>query len=56
MNGWEAVRLWHAYRQGDEQALDLFVRYNEADVCNLEPLAELLVERLARHAQIPGLS
>jgi hypothetical protein len=56
LDGWDAVRLWHAYRRGDEQALDLLVRYNEADVRNLEPLAELIVERLARHAQIPDIS
>lgn len=53
LDGWDAVRLWHAYRRGDERALDLLVRYNEADVRNLEPLAELLVDRLARHAQCP---
>lgn len=53
LDGWDAVRLWHAFRRGDEQALDLLVRYNEADVRNLEPLAELIVERLARHTQVP---
>ncbi len=56
MDGWDAVRLWQAYRCGDEQALELLVRYNAADVRNLEPLAELLVDRLARHAQVPGPS
>ena len=55
MDGWDAVRLWQAHCRGDEQALDLLIRYNEADVRNLEPLAELLVERLAWHTQIPGL-
>ena len=54
LDGWDAVRLWHAYRRGDEQARDLLVRYNEADVRNLEPLAEFLVGRLTRHAQLPG--
>lgn len=53
MDGWDAVRLWHAWRCGDERARDLLVRYNEADVRNLEPLAELLVDRLARHARCP---
>jgi uncharacterized protein YprB with RNaseH-like and TPR domain len=47
LDGWEAVRLWHAWRRGETDALDLLLRYNEADTRNLEPLAELLYRRLA---------
>ncbi len=46
MDGWEAVRLWFQYRTGDEAALDRLVRYNAADTRNLEPLAELVYDRL----------
>ena len=47
LDGWEAVRLWQAWRRGESAALNLLLRYNEADARNLEPLAELLYRRLA---------
>ena len=40
LRGEDAVRLWFDYVKGDENALDVLVRYNAADVINLEPLAE----------------
>ena len=36
LDGWDAVRLWHRWRGGDETALDLLLRYNAADARNLE--------------------
>jgi uncharacterized protein YprB with RNaseH-like and TPR domain len=46
LDGWEAVRLWQAWRRGEGEALQLLLRYNECDVRNLEPLAAFLYERL----------
>jgi uncharacterized protein len=46
LDGWEAVRLWHQWKAGDETARDLLIRYNIADTRNLEPLAEHLYEQL----------
>ncbi len=46
LRGFGAVRLWHAYERGDEDALDLLLEYNMEDVVNLEPLAELAYEGL----------
>lgn len=46
LDGWEAVRLWRQWTTGDDSALDLLIRYNAADTCNLEPLAETLYERM----------
>ncbi len=46
LNGWDAVNLWHAWQAGDEQAGDTLRAYNEADVRNLEPLAEYLYQAL----------
>lgn len=46
LDGMEAVRLWHQYRAGDAAALDLLIRYNAADTQNLEPLANILFDRL----------
>ena len=40
MNGFDAVRLWHAYEAGDDDALETLVAYNLEDVVNLEPLAQ----------------
>lgn len=42
LDGWEAVRLWQAWRQGETRALELLLQYNEADSRNLEPLADLV--------------
>lgn len=47
LDGWDAVRLWHAWGNGERPARDRLLRYNEADTRNLEPLAELLYSRLA---------
>jgi uncharacterized protein YprB with RNaseH-like and TPR domain len=50
MDGWEAVRLWHQWQAGDEQALARLVTYNAADTKNLAPLAEhLYSEMVARY-------
>jgi len=40
MDGYDAVRLWQAYQWGDENALDILIRYNTADIINLKPLME----------------
>lgn len=46
VDGREAVRLWHAYERGDEEALDRLVRYNRDDTRNLETLADRVATRL----------
>jgi hypothetical protein len=48
VDGREAVRLWHRYERGDEDALDRLVRYNRADARNLEALSERVVSALDR--------
>jgi uncharacterized protein YprB with RNaseH-like and TPR domain len=43
VDGLEAVRLWDRHRRaGDNEALDLLLRYNREDVENLESLARKL--------------
>jgi uncharacterized protein YprB with RNaseH-like and TPR domain len=44
--GFDAVRLWRRYEDGDDDALDLLLAYNMEDVVNLEPLAEFAYEGL----------
>ncbi len=50
MDGYDAVRLWHAYQWGNKSALDLLIKYNAADIVNLKPLMEkghdMMKERL----------
>ena len=55
LDGWDAVRLWHQWRGGDESALDLLLRYNAADARNLEPLAELLFDRMVARFGPPSV-
>jgi uncharacterized protein len=40
LSGFEAVQLWNAFNWGDQDALDLLLQYNAADVINLQPLME----------------
>jgi len=55
LDGWEAVRLWNAWERGDSTALDRLLRYNESDTRNLEPLADLLYQRLVARYGPPAL-
>ena len=40
VDGLQAMRLWVAYQQGDQEALELLLRYNKEDCVNLEILAQ----------------
>ncbi|GAB3025489.1 ribonuclease H-like domain-containing protein [Natronobiforma cellulositropha] len=48
ISGLDAVRLWHQYEAGDDGALETLIEYNRADTANLEPLMELVADRLHR--------
>ncbi len=41
ITGFDAVRLWNRYERGNEEALDLLVKYNQEDVVNLEKIIRL---------------
>jgi uncharacterized protein len=41
LDGFDAVLLWEAYKAGDQASLDLLIKYNTADIVNLETLMEL---------------
>jgi uncharacterized protein YprB with RNaseH-like and TPR domain len=55
-DGWDAVRLWHQWRGGDDSALDLLLRYNAADAANLVPLAELLFRQMVTRYGPPSVA
>jgi len=44
--GYDAVKLWRRHERGDEDALDLLLKYNEEDILNLRPLADLAYREL----------
>lgn len=48
LDGYEAVRLWYRYVNGDDSALDLLKRYNEEDVIGLKILAKRAYEMLRK--------
>jgi uncharacterized protein YprB with RNaseH-like and TPR domain len=48
MTGQDAVHLWKLWeRRGNEKALDLLLRYNEADVVNLREVADVVCDMVA---------
>lgn len=48
LDGWDAVRLWYAWQAGDEDAGVKLCHYNEADVRNLEPLADHIYSKFSQ--------
>ncbi|MGQ0810104.1 MAG: ribonuclease H-like domain-containing protein [Nitrospiraceae bacterium] len=44
LDGWDAVRLWNGWQNGQSASLDLLLRYNAADTRNLEQLAQALYD------------
>ena len=55
MTGNDAVRLWHLWeRKGNARALELLLRYNEADVVNMRTVAREVCARLERALAPPG--
>jgi uncharacterized protein len=48
VDGYEAVRLWHRYKKGDDAALRLLVKYNIADIENLKTLMDFSFEKLSK--------
>ncbi len=53
LDGWDAVRLWREYCHGRDESLDLLVRYNAADIENLEHLAALAYRRMREGLCLP---
>jgi uncharacterized protein YprB with RNaseH-like and TPR domain len=45
VDGFEAVRLWHQYKRGNEAALQKLLRYNEQDIVNLKFLLSYYIDK-----------
>ncbi len=54
ISGFDAVRLWNRYERGDDEALDILVKYNEEDVVNLEKIMELTYPALVEKEMKDG--
>jgi len=54
VDGFEAVRLWYAYRRGDRQALRKLILYNLTDVVNMVALVETTVRLKQPQLAFPG--
>jgi hypothetical protein len=48
LTGWDAVRLWEEWQSGNRASREVLIEYNKADCKNLEPLADLICERMMR--------
>ncbi len=44
VDGYEAVRLWRRYKQGNLEALETLIKYNIEDIVNLKFLLEHYIE------------
>lgn len=53
LDGMDAVRLWHAYRGGSDEALDLLLTYNKEDVMNMKPLLAYGCTELMKTLDLP---
>lgn len=48
LSGFDAVRLWHEYRRGSQDAFDLLLAYNEEDVMNMKTLLSYACREMKR--------
>ena len=55
VDGREAIRLWKQYRNGNEQALQKLVEYNQYDARNLQALMEKIESRLEQQVFRPHI-
>lgn len=48
LGGFDAVRLWHSYSRGSQEALDTLIKYNTEDTRNLSEIIEKIYEKLVK--------
>ncbi|MDD5473193.1 MAG: ribonuclease H-like domain-containing protein [Candidatus Methanoperedens sp.] len=54
ISGLDAVRLWNRYERGDDEALEVLVKYNREDVENLEKLIEMTYPKMVEKEMSGG--
>ena len=56
LDGFDAVLLWRAAQQGDDEALRLLVAYNRCDTVSLFQLADVLYAQLRQRTGFDSLA
>ena len=51
VDGFEAVRLWHSYKRGNQRSLEKLLDYCKADTINLSILAPIIYEMLLKNQE-----
>ncbi|OGS51106.1 MAG: hypothetical protein A3K65_06670 [Euryarchaeota archaeon RBG_16_68_12] len=54
LTGHDAVKLWKRWERGDDEALEVLLKYNEEDIVHLKPLADLAYRTLRARNLEPG--
>jgi uncharacterized protein YprB with RNaseH-like and TPR domain len=54
LSGWDAVRMWRAWRAGNRWALNTLLAYNQEDVLNMEVLMETAYELMLEKTLVNG--
>lgn len=55
LSGWDAVRLWYDYKNGDDAAIELLLAYNKEDVVNLATLLPFAYDQLRAKTFVMGI-
>jgi len=53
ISGFEAVRLWNKYKKGNDEALELLIKYNKEDVENLKTIIEMTYQKMVDNEVAP---
>ena len=53
LTGYDAVRLWNRYLDGDPEALEVLLSYNREDVVNLKYLMEFVYRKVVKSLACP---
>ncbi len=56
LTGWDAVRLWHEWQNGNTASRQTLLAYNEADCKNLEPIADMICDRMVQAYGPPAMA
>jgi uncharacterized protein YprB with RNaseH-like and TPR domain len=46
ISGFEAVRLWNKYKLGNDEALEVLIKYNKEDVENLKTIIDMTYQKM----------
>lgn len=53
ISGFDAVRLWNKYKRGNDEALEVLIKYNKEDVENLKTIIEMTYQKMVDNEVSP---